>query len=568
MKKPSVILLLISLSLFCQSQQFQLIVPTSPVIAGEPFRIQYVVADGKAAGNLVIPDFSPLQYITGPDVYLGEIKPGTNNKQPKNYVFTLVISNPGNYKIPAATVSINNNKVSCQSAIVTVRPQESVSPGKAKNLPTLFLESGESEEQEIRKNLFVKVSTNKKNCYPGEPVTAEFKLYSCIETLSEVEKNPGFYGFTVLDTENLGTQKVTTEFINRRLFNVHTIRKVELYPLQAGKFFIDPIKIKNKVPVTNKLTEKGKEKVYELSLETENIPITVMPLPEKNKPATFSGAVGNFTITASVEKNNLSANEQGFFVIRINGNGNMIQLEPPVISWPAGTEGYEAVTNDSSGNLSADFLHNREFRFPFVCAAPGKYTIPSVSFSFYNIRSKSYQTVFSKETSITVYNAGKKEELITEKKLSINEQSERAAKTAGLIVLAIVVLVLLFWVFRRKEPARKENSIISHEKTEVTLVLAYENINAPDNIFYSSLYQVLWLFAAKRFKLSGSEMTKDILKEKLAESGIAAEHRNKLLKIIDDCETLIYTNTASGKDRVGLLNEITDILNEVNGSHQ
>ncbi len=568
MKKPSVILLLISLSLFCQSQQFQLIVPTSPITAGEPFRIQYVVADGKAAGNLVTPDFSPLQYITGPDVYLGEITPGTNYKQPKNYVFTLVANNPGNYKIPAATVSINNNKVSCQSAIVTVRPQESVSPGKAKNLPTLYLENGKSEEQEIRKNLFVKVSTNKKNCYPGEPVTAEFKLYSCIETLSEVEKNPGFYGFTVLDVENLVKQKVTNEIINGKLFNVHTIRKVELYPLQAGKFFIDPIKIKNKVPVTNVSAEKGTGKVYELSLETENIPITVLPLPEKNKPATFSGAVGNFTITASVEKDNLSANEQGFFVIRINGNGNMIQLEPPIISWPAGTEGYEAVTNDSSGNLSTDILNNREFRFPFVCTIPGQYTIPAVSFSFFNIKSNSYQTVFSKETSITAYKAEKKEELITERNLSMNEQSERAAKTAGLIVLAIVVLVLLFWVLRKKEPVRKENSIRFYETPENTLAPVYENINAPDNTFHSLLHQILWLFAAKRFNLSGSQMTKDILKEKLAESGMPAKHRDKFLDILDDCETHIYTNTTSGKDREILLNEIASLLKEVNCSHQ
>ena len=568
MKKLSAILLLFFLSLFCQSQQFKLIVPSSPIIAGEPFRIQYVVADGKTAGNLVTPDFSPLQYITGPDVYLGEITPATNYKQSKNYIFTLVASNPGNYTIPAANISINNNRVSCPAAIITVRPQEGESQGKAKNLPSLFLESGESAELEIKKNLFVKVSTNKKTCYPGEPVTAEFKLYSCIETLSEVEKNPGFYGFTVLDKENLGTKKVTTEAINGRLFNVHTIRIVELYPLQAGKFFIDPIKIKNKVPVTNKLTEKGKEKVYELSLETENIPITVLPLPEKNKPASFSGAVGDFTITASVEKNTLPANEQGFFVIRINGNGNMIQLEPPVISWPAGTEGYEAVTNDSADNLPTTILNNREFRFPFVCNIPGQYIIPAVSFSFYNIKLNSYQTVFSKETGVTAYKAEKKEKLITESKLSINEQSERAAKTAGLIVLAIVVLVLLFWIFRKKEPVEKENSILHYETAENTLAPVYENINAPDITFYSSLHQSLWLFAAKRFNLSGSEMTKDVLKEKLAESGIATEDRNKLLEIFDDCETRIYTNTTSGKDRLIILNDITGILNAVNSSLQ
>lgn len=562
MKKYFAILLLVLLSYCCRSQSFRLIAPAEPLTVGEPFRVQYVVADGKTVSRIVVPDFSPLQLVSGPDEYLGQVNNHTNNKQAKNYVFTLVANNPGYHNIPGTTVFINNNPVSCQPVQVQVLQEQKEGMNKGESLPTLYLESGENAERKISKNLFVKALVNKRTCYTGEPVIADFKLYSGIETSSEVEKNPGFYGFTVLDKENLGTQKVTTEIINGRLFNVHTIRRVELYPLQAGRFFIDPMKVKNRIPVSLGWPDNKENKVYEHSLETETIPITALPLPDKNKPVSFSGGVGDFFINASIEKDNLSANEQGLFVITISGNGNLIQLESPVIKWPAGTEGFDARTDDSSDKRIYSGTNKRIFKYPFVCSAPGNYTIPAVPFSFFNIKSNRYQTIYSKEILVSVSKADK-EELVPDKKLSINEQSEKATKIAGIIVLTIVSIVLFFWIARKKEAHPIEPIIVSQQPTEEILAPAYENINAPDNIFYTSLHKALWSFAAKKFNLTGSQITKESLKEKLEDSEASTESAGHLLKILDDCETHIYTNTFSDEDRKGILNNITRIVDEL-----
>ena len=88
---------------------------------------------------------------------------------------------------------------------------------------------------------------DKRTCFIGEPVTATFKLYSRLESRSDIVKNPGFYGFTVQDMIGLEDNIVTTEIINGKKFDVHTVRKVQLYPLQAGSFTIDPMEIENKV---------------------------------------------------------------------------------------------------------------------------------------------------------------------------------------------------------------------------------------------------------------------------------------------------------------------------------
>ena len=107
-----------------------------------------------------------------------------------------------------------------------------------------FLGPGEDPYAKMQRNLFMKVLVDKRSCFVGEPVTATFKLYSRLESKSDIVKNPGFYGFTVQDMISLDDKFSTTENINGKNFDVHLVRKVQLYPLQAGIFNIDAMEVK------------------------------------------------------------------------------------------------------------------------------------------------------------------------------------------------------------------------------------------------------------------------------------------------------------------------------------
>ena len=84
-------------------------------------------------------------------------------------------------------------------------------------------------------------------------------MYSRLESKSDIVKNPGFYGFTVHDMVNLADKQVSTEKVNGKFFDVHTIRKVQLYPLQAGVFTIDAMEVKNKVEFSRSIVNKKTE---------------------------------------------------------------------------------------------------------------------------------------------------------------------------------------------------------------------------------------------------------------------------------------------------------------------
>ena len=109
------------------------------------------------------------------------------------------------------------------------------------------LRPGENIKEKISRNLFVKVQVDRNTCYVGEPIVATYKLYSRVNAESRVTRNPSLNGFSVYDMVNPGTDAVSVEKLNGKAFTVHTIRKAQLIPLQAGSIDLDPVEVENVV---------------------------------------------------------------------------------------------------------------------------------------------------------------------------------------------------------------------------------------------------------------------------------------------------------------------------------
>ena len=332
------------------------VVPQKPIAIGESFQVQYVLIGAEAA-NIRQPAFSDnFRIIAGPSLYTGTKKSGNQLLPVQNFVYTVVATRSGILSVARTSAVSNGIVYFSKEAFVTVMSKGESLRHKENTHAAYFLLPGEDPYQRIRKNLFVKVQVNKKHCFVGEPVEAVFKLYSRLESRSDIVKNPGFYGFTVYDMVNLSDKKMETEKISGELFDVHTIRKVQLFPLQSGVFSVDAMEIRNKVEFSRSSVDKKPEQeiaeglfgndeaespkegteTFETTLRTEPISITVKPIPVNNQPPAYNGATGRFTIAAMLVSNNLFKNEEGKLEITISGTGNFTQLSAPVIEWPAG----------------------------------------------------------------------------------------------------------------------------------------------------------------------------------------------------------------------------------------
>ena len=577
---------------------FRTIVPQQAVVVGESFQVQYVVQDGEDVKNFKAPLFPFFRLVNGPNIYHGSV-PTINGVKPlTNSVYTLVPLRTGHFKITGATATYEGEPLKSNDAVVEVISQEEAQRRFEKEAALAasdyILRPGEDPYQKIRKNLFIKMMVDKHSCYVGEPVLATFKLYSTLESKSDIIKNPGFYGFTVYDMVNLSDKQVTTEKLNGKTFDVHTIRKVQLYPLQAGQFNVDPMLVNNKVEFSQSSVYKKTEQnilegvnrkhifgpddededkpregtvVYETELSTEPITINVKPIPEKNKPALFNGAVGKFNIESQVVNRSLKKNEEGFFEVVISGKGNFIQLSAPLVHWPAGVEGFEPVVKDTFDKTKAPLTGTRIFRFPFVCATAGTWQLPPVSFSFFDTDSNSYKTISTKGVEVVSSNESKPAP-VEGHNVSIAEKSERAARTAGIIVGAIVLVILGYWIFKKKEPEPivPDAPAPSLPSADQLLEPATAAIAEDGNLFYRLLHKGIWDFATSRFELSGSDMSKQALAHKMASAGIDHDSIKQLFDVLRECEAGMFTTASLEHDKEALVAFAKQLLDRIDSA--
>src|SRR5260221_2223360 len=594
MKRIAIIFISLLFFFFSEAQPtFKTVVPLLPVTAGESFQVQYIIEDAEKMSNFKPPAFINFRFVAGPNVYTGSIQTLSVIRQVRNSVYTLMAVKPGHFFIAGATATINGKLVRSNEAVVEVISKEEAARRYNKEPDAFnadyFLRPGEDAYEKIQKNLFLKMMVDKKTCFVGESVLATFKLYSRLESRSDIVKNPGFYGFTVHDMINLADKQVATENVHGKLFDVHTIRKVQLYPFQPGAFTIDAMEVKNTVEFSRSAVNKKTEQeivegvlgntnnelpdentsLFETDISTVPVTINVKPVPVKNKPTNYNGATGVFKISASVVKNKLAKNEEGILEITVSGKGNFIQLNAPSIQWPAGMEDFEPVIKDMLDKTQSPLSGTRIFHYSFVSAHAGNYTIPSISFSYFNPDSGHYKTITTEPVQVNVSNAEKINRPVSKKKETKTGGMSEKYLFIGMAVLLACFLGLL-WLVRDKKRNTELTPANHATKTALSvneiLAPAYILAHADDKSFYTSLHQAVWKFFIHAFHLSGSEMNKRNLSIRLKENKIDSALIEATQHILQQCETGMFTNANLMDDKNSLLQKTKETLEGISES--
>ena len=569
--------------------KFRAIIPPAAVVEGESFRIQFVIEEAESISNFSAPDFNGFRVVNGPEVY-SRRSPGTRtNELMRNMIYTLQANEPGQYFLQGAMAIINGKTVRSNDVMIRVLSRKEAARKRlqpetemdAEN--SAYLKPGENPYEKIAKNLFIKVILDRTVCYPGEPVVATFKLYSRLQSRSDIVKNPAFYGFSVQDMINLDDHVVNTEIVNGKSFDVHTIRKVQLYPLREGTYIVDAMEVKNRVEFfrsqVNRKTEQeiiegvfekeeeeltpGAE-IFETNMNTKPVAVKVRHLPLKNRPASFNEATGYFKITSRLEKNELSRNEEGYLLVTIKGKGNFHLVAAPIVKWPYGVEGFEPTVTDKFDNSVVPLEGTRTFRYPFVANTPGNYELPGLDFSFFNPDTNKYISATTPALKIAVTNRLKPAPLVTtiEQKESITDINHRVSMIAGIIVVLFVLAAVSYLILRGKEKSQSPISEKSNMDTlpEELLRDAYILIPASDKDFYSVLHQTVWKWLASEFKLSGTSVTRQELASRMKNAGNDEKLIDEMLEMLGRYEAGMFTDATLDDDREELLDRTRTIL--------
>lgn len=548
--------------------KFTTLVNETTIGKNEYVQVQYVIENANAIRDLTPPVFKGFNIVAGPIQQTGMSTINGSLTRYEGIAYTLRPLSVGKHIISGATAIIDNKPM--RSNYITVNvinastnnqpPNGFFEPDEQPALPQMnedyILKPGENAVQKIKNNLFVKLEVNKTNCYEGQPIIATYKLYSRLKSESRVVRRPSLDGFSVYDMVQPDNYSPAIERLNGKPFNVHIIRKVQLYPLQAGTYVLDPVEVANKVSFVKANASNnsmqglldsymdGEIETHEVTLSALPVSITVKPLPLPAKPANYDGAVGAFTISAAVNTLSLAAGETGQLKITINGEGNLPLINAPAINWPKEVEGYEANIKEDIDKTIAPIKGSKLFEYGFTAQKEGVIHIPPVWFSYFDVTANSYRQLKTDSFTVTITKA-------------INKQ--QAAPTAGakkstvytpwlIALLVIVGGIVLLWLI--KKTGRNKPQPLSEKSIAIEVPQPQKDIFAEarkalqannSNLFYKETGIALWNLFAKKLILTGSTLNKQQVIDKLQQKEFTATQLLLVENCLKECEVALYT---------------------------
>ncbi len=588
--------------------------------------LRLMIENAGQVEQIIPPSLKDFIVLNGPNQESGM---ESNNGVTRQYVGITYILKPrttGKFKIDPAVATADGK--SLRSNRVTLVVDNSVGNNQGNNAaqgglpgfyePTIqsvykdyILKKGENLQDKISKNIFIKVDVDKKSCFVGEPVVVVYKLYTRLKSESSIIKNPSFNGFSVVDLLAPGNTYYTIEKLNGKEYNVYTLRKSQLYPLQAGEVELESAEVENEIhfikeeyvnrerdALDNMLRDFTQTAIPAEGLQDEKVtlqskPITIMvkPLPEKEQTALFKGAVGNFTIDGGLEKNSFTTDDAGKLKIAISGAGNMSMIIAPDIAWPAGVEAYDSKAKEQLDQMTVPVSGIKVFEYPFTVNKPGSYSIPEIGFSFFDVKEGKYKTVKTKPFTIEVAKGtGRKQLLIDGMKVKTGQEtfSDTIFTNRWLIVIPLAMLLLtgLFvWIRADKKKHPKLNTATPKEEAEPIMMatvapelgltdvsvnplsLTEEKLIAHDcRGFYETLNNEFRKYLAFKLQIPLSTLNKKSIAEEADNKAVAFTTSLQIQQLLDEIEWQLYTPFAEEDKMEAMFSKASEIVHALNAT--
>ncbi len=610
--------------------KFSAVCPDKTIGKDDYLQIQFMVENAPDVETIIPPSFKNFSIVSGPNQQSGMSIVNGKRDQYIAIGFYLKPRNTGKYVIGPAIARVNGKEYFTSPVTVNITkasPNSSASNSGSNSLspfgnmnfdfpsePTIhrfddyILKKGENVNDKVQKNLFIKLDVSKSSCFTGEPLIASYKLYTRLRSESVVTSAPSFNGFSVSELELGNNNSVKVEKYNGRDYNAYTLRKVQLYPLQPGTITLDPVVADNKVTFIKSEyagTQQGdmffdmlqdfanstspQNSVIEehVTLKSKPVEIKVKPLPEETKPADFKGAVGNFSINASFEKKDITTDDAGNLKIDFSGRGNIHLINSPKINWPEGIDSYEAKVTDDIDKFSVPMKGSKTFTYPFTVSKAGTYTIPPVSFSFFDPLSEKYRTLHTQRLTITVDRGKGIPQNSYVKNVKTEEISDSDLWTKDSVYFMGGFTLLAAFVFltaRKKSIERKKKEFLKTKSTDVNetaddkemsnefvipgnpLTEAYTKLTEGNEVeFYTVLDISLKQYLAAKFKVPAEELTKKRLNEELDKCNVGLGSSLMLFSLLDEIELNVYappTNSNHLKNVYEKASEVVALLDK------
>lgn len=546
-----------SFSLSAQ-MEFQAKVSKETLGINERLRVDFVM--NKDGDNFNPPDFEGFIVVGGPSQQVSQS--WVNGKKSFSKIYSYFLEPARKGKVTIGQASIEYDGQTYKTIPIEIKVTNAVEIPKDPNDPS-YLAS---------QNIHILAELSDPTPYLNEPVFLQYKLLVSSETdvsgprLRDVPQLTGFWN-----------QKIERDSPIQRMeykgksYRYVVVYEALLYPQKTGTLEIDPLSMEMSVGVRTNQRDFFGNYVYkniEKVFYSPKLEVQVKPLPENGKPLDFSGAVGDFKLSAELSKKKLQATESTQLTLKLSGSGNLKLATLPEMDFPEGLDVYDPERKENIRVAPAGMNGSVSWTYTIVPNRGGKYPLNGLSFSYFDPNQERYKTISTENllldagdapagaiTSVNTPNSPTQQpvsllggemryiklntQLVSSKAKSFFLTPTYLGLLAGPVLMIPIVLFL----------SRKQRERLADEqgnKTRKANKLAKKYLSEAgksvgnQEVFYEALERALHNYLKAKLKIETTEFAKEKIQQLLLERNAGETSTAAFITLLQACELARY----------------------------
>jgi hypothetical protein len=545
-----------SLPVVAQPQPvFEAYADAREVLINSYFEVSFTLKNGDGR-NFKAPSFRDFTVVSGPSRSMSTSIVNGQISREMSFSYSLKPRRLGRLTIGSAAIEVNGKTLRTD-------PIE------------IFAVEGNAGAEGAGEQFFIRAELTTTEAYVGQQVNLDYKLYTTIDIESyNVLEESDYPGFYVEDLRQFDG-RIVREVIDGHQYTTKILKRVALFPQQAGRFTIDPLQLQLGV-----IEEGGRRsnsfffnrKIRRLLTQSEPVDIVVRSLPA-GAPPSFTGAVGQFEMTSTLSRTTVTTDDVISVKIEITGNGDIKRVLPPDIAFPDTFEVYEPkIIEETTREVQGRLISAKTIEYLALPGVPGSYELQPV-FSYFDPDSIRYITLSDQRYAVKVRPGSRRPAPGISRPGAASEADIRFIKlddnlqrtgrgffaSPGFWVLSLMPLLLLGSVvvirrFREKRKALDPGLLRRRRAEKIArrrLGKAYQYLDGKQPLaFYDEASKAMLGYVGDKLQIPLSELSKENVREKLCALQVPEATTERFLTVINNCEIALY----SGKDNAEAMN--------------